>query len=176
MKTPRFTAFTFILFISVLQLAPCSGYSQRATSKNNDISLDFVDYLIKNTFSVQYEWKGNSTQSWTVRAEYVAPGQNTTAFGVGGEMRFFFLDSRALAEFSVGPTVDAYFFKNNDLGKSKILFALGADFAHKWFFDSFTVEPSVGLRYGITGSEVFPGIAIYTGVYLIGCLYLGYAW
>ncbi|MDP4219747.1 MAG: hypothetical protein Q8916_03155 [Bacteroidota bacterium] len=175
MKT-RFSFFFLSLTLLGFFFTPTSGYCQRATSKNNDICLDFVDFLIKNTASIQYEWKGSSTQSWAIRAEYVAPGQGTSAFGVGGEMRFFFLDSRALEGFNIGPAVDAYFFKNNDLGKSKILFTVGADFAHKWFFDQFTVEPSVGLRYGITGSEVFPGIAAYTGTYLIGCLYLGYAW
>jgi hypothetical protein len=178
MKT-RFLAVVLLFVVSsgTIMFAPRNGFAQRATTKNNDISFDFVDYLIKYTFSVQYEFKASSTQSWAVRAEYILPGQSTTAFGVGAQMRFYIIDSRALAGFNVGPTADVYFFKNSELGKSKILFALGADFAHKWFFDQFTIEPSVGLRYGITSSEVF-GSAIpqYTGIYLIANLYFGFAW
>jgi hypothetical protein len=176
MKTRFSFIFTMLLVVGLF-CVPKAGYSQRASSNNNNISGDFVGFLMpENTFTIQYEWKANSVQSWAVRAQYVVPGHNTTAFGVGGEMRFYFLDSRALAGFSVGPVADVFFFKNNDLGKSKVLFAVGGDIAHKWFFDHFTVEPSFGLRYGISSGEVFTSIAKYTTIYPVGSIYLGYAW
>src|SRR5436190_18312889 len=74
MKKPHILAFITILFLSGLFfMKPESGYSQRATSKNNNISVDFIDQFIKNTISVQYEWKASSSQSWAVRGEYVTP-------------------------------------------------------------------------------------------------------
>src|SRR5438046_1837345 len=156
----------FLIVIALLPLLTQSGFSQRASAKNNDIAGDFVGYLMpENTFTVQYEWKAASTQSWVVRAEFLIPGKNTTAFGVGAGMRFYVLDSRALSGFSVGPVGDVLFFKNNDLGKSIVAFAIGGDIAHKWFFDQFTVEPSFGLRFGITGKEVWTSINKYSSVY-----------
>jgi hypothetical protein len=175
MKT-RFISLFLSVFVIFL-LLPKSGFSQRASAKNNDIAGDFVGYLMpENTFTVQYEWKGTTTQSWVVRGELLFPGTNTSAFGVGGQMRFYILDSRALAGFSVGPAVDVLFFKNNDLGKNIIAFSIGGDIAHKWFFDSFTVEPSFGARFGITGKEVWTSINKYSGIYVVGNVYFGWSW
>jgi hypothetical protein len=176
MKTKFFSGFLTILVLFGVFLIPGSGYSQRASSKNNDIALDVVDGFINNTFSIQYEFKSTSTSSFAVRGQFVTAVLGSSAFGVGGEWRFYILDSRALAGFNVGPAVDLYFFKNNDLAKSNIVFSVGGDAAYKWFFDQFTVEPSLGVRLGFTGSDVIPGVTPFTVAHLIGAVYLGWAW
>ncbi len=182
MKTRLFASLLVILLYSVLLVLPKAGYSQRASSKNNDIAIDFVDYLVWNTFSGQLELKLNPTSSLLLKAEYVlksttssSTNGNTTAIGFGAAYRFYILDSRALSAFSVAPAVDVFFFKN--LIRNNILFSLGADGAYKFFFDQFTVEPTVGVRFGITpGGQLPEGESSFTGIYPVVAIYLGYAW
>lgn len=184
MKKPHFAALFTILFTSGLFLIPGSSYSQRASAKNNDLSVDAVDFLVNNTFTLQYEGKMSSTSSFVARIEYVtknvgtaASPNLTTAFGVGAAWRFYILDSRALAEFSVAPAVDLFFFKNTTLSRNSVLFALGGDGAYKFFFDQFTVEPTLGVRIGFApGNNLPPGESTFTGVYPVVGVFLGYAW
>jgi len=181
MKTGRFASFSFILLFSVLLVMPRSGYSQRASSRNNGIAVDFVDFLVFNTFSGQYEVKLTPTSSLLLRAEYVIKSAttsgtgSTTAFGFGGAYRFYIIDSRALSGFNVAPAADVFFFKN--LIRNNILFSIGGDGAYKFFFDQFTVEPTIGVRFGITpGGQLPEGESSFTGIYPVVAVYLGYAW
>jgi hypothetical protein len=181
MKTRSLAVVLLFLISSVLIFAPRSGYSQRASGNNNDIALDFVDFLVNNTFAIQYEFKSTSTTSFLIRGEYVTKGEGsagtTSAFGVGGAWRFYILDSRALSGFSIAPAIDLFFFKNTLLSRNNVVFSLGADGAYKFFFGNFTVEPTVGLREGIVpGSNQPPGENTFTGIYPVVSLYLGWAW
>jgi hypothetical protein len=172
----RLCSIVILLAVSGLFFAPERGYAQRASAYNNNISVDVIDQLINNTISVQYEFKSTSTTSIAVRGEYVTAVLGSSAFGVGGEWRFYIADSRALSGLNVGPAADLYFFKNNGLGKKNVVFSVGGDAAYKFFFDQFTVEPFLGARLGFTGSDVIPGVTNFTTVHLIGGIYLGWAW
>jgi hypothetical protein len=182
MKTRLSVSFFILLLVSGLLSMPKSGYSQRASSRNNDVAIDFVDYLVWNTFTGQLELKLNPTSSLLLRAEYVlkntitsATNGKTTAFGFGAAYRFYIIDSRALAGFSAAPAVDVFFFKN--LIRNNILFSIGGDAAYKVFFDQFTIEPTLGARFGITpGGQLPDGESTFTGVYPVVNIYLGWAW
>jgi hypothetical protein len=182
MKTRRTVSFFVLFLVLGLLSLPKSGYSQRASSRTNDIAIDFVDYLVWNTFSGQLEIKLNPTSSLLLRAEYVikstttsATNGNTTAFGFGAGWRFYILDSRALSGFSAAPVADIFFFKN--LIRNNVLISVGGDAAYKFFFDQFTIEPTLGLRFGITpGGQLPEGESSFTGIYPVVNLYLGWAW
>jgi len=180
MKTRHFVSFLIVLLVSGTIFTARNSYSQRATAKNNDLSVDFVDFLYNNAFTLQYEWKMASTSSFLVRLQYVTKSENpgpTTALGVGGAWRFYIMDSRALQGFSIAPAVDLFFFKNTPLSRNNILFSLGADGGYKFFFDQITVEPTLGVRIGFApGNNLPPGESTFTGVYLVPSIYLGYAW
>ncbi len=180
MKTRHFASFLLILLVSGTIFFARTGYAQRATAKNNDISVDFIDYLVNNTFHLQYEWKLTSTSSFLVRLAYVTKSENpgpTTALGAGAAWRLYIIDSRALQGFSVAPAVDLFFFKNTPLGKSNILFSVGADGGYKFFFDQITLEPTLGVRIGFApGNNLPPGESNFTGLYVVPSIYLGYAW
>ncbi len=182
MKTRRSITFFILLLVSGLFFMPQSGYSQRASAKNYDIAIDVVDYLVNNTFAGQLELKLNPTSSLLLRAEYVlkstttdATNGKTTAFGLGAGYRFYILDSRALTAFSIAPAADVFFFKN--LIRNNILFSIGADAGYKIFFDQFTIEPTLGARFGITpGGQLPEGEDTFTGIYPVVNIYLGWAW
>ncbi len=181
MKT-RLTVLLAVLIISGIFSAPKIGYAQRTTSKNNDIAVDFVDFLVNNTFTAQYEFKSTSTSSFLIKALYVTKNTGTatgtlSAFGVGGAWRFYILDSRALAGFSVDGALDFFFFKNTTLSRNNIAFAIGPDAAYKFFFDQFTVEPTLGVRVGIIPeNNPPPGENTFSGLYPVASIYLGWAW
>ncbi|MFI5264386.1 MAG: hypothetical protein ACHQM6_07720 [Candidatus Kapaibacterium sp.] len=182
MKIPHIASLFLTLIFAGFLISPESAFSQRASSKNNDIAVDFIDYLVNNTFSGQYEFKSTSTSSFFVRAEYVTKNTGdasgiTSAFGVGVGWRFYILDSRALSGFSIAPAVDLFFFKNSTLSRNNIVFSLGADAAYKFFFDQFTVEPTLGIRNGFVPSNAPPpGENTFSGIYPVVAIYLGYAW
>ena len=179
MKPRRFSDLLIIAIIATAITLPSVSYSQRASAKNNDISVDFVNFFVHTTLSAQYEWKVGPTSSWAARAYFVATGasnNNTIAFGLGAAYRFYILDSRALSGFTIAPAADIFFFKNSNLGKSKISFAIGGDAGYKWFFDQITVEPVLGFRDGFSGAEVIPGVNNFTSIYFTGSVYIGYAW
>ncbi len=182
MKRPFFSAVVSVIVISATIFLPKSGFSQRASQWNNNIALDLlVDYAINNAFHLQYEGKLSSETSFNVRAEYVTkktidPDNPTTALGFGGGFRFYMLDSRALSGFSIAPSVDVYFFKNSGTDRRSVLFAVGADAAYKFFFNQFTVEPTVGARDGFAGSNLPAGEESFTGIYPVVSIYLGWAW
>jgi len=182
MKIPHVASLFLALIVTGFLITPNRAYSQRASAKNNDIAIDFIYYLVNNTFSAQYEFKSTSTSSFLVKAEYVtknngAEAGTTSAFGVGLGWRFYILDSRALSGFSITPAVDLYFFKNATLSRNNIVFSLGADGAYKFFFDQFTVEPTLGIRNGFVPSNTPPpGENTFSGIYPVVAIYLGYAW
>ena len=182
MKTRYFTVLLVLLIISGIFFGTKNSYAQRSTAKNNDIAVDFVNFLVNNTFTLQYEFKATSTTSFLIRGEYITKNTGTatgvtSALGVGGAWRFYILDSRALAGFSVAPAIDLFFFKNTNLSRNNIVFSVGADAAYKFFFDQFTVEPTFGLREGIVpGTNPPPGENTFTGIYPIVSVYLGWAW
>ena len=171
-----------LLILSGISITANNSFGQRATAKNNDIAVDFVNFLVDNIFTVQYEFKSTSTSSFLVKGEYLTKNTGaatgvTTALGVGGAWRFYILDSRALAGFSIAPAVDLFFFKNNNLSRSNVVFSIGADGAYKFFFDQFTVEPTLGARFGLVPSNnTPPGETTYSGIYPVVSVYLGWAW
>ncbi len=181
MKT-RLTVLLTVLMITGIFLPLKNSYAQRATSKNNDIAVDFVDFLINNTFTAQYEFKSTSTSSFLIKAEYVTKNTGTatgtlSAFGVGGAWRFYILDSRALEGFSIAGALDLFFFKNTTLSRNNVAFAPGADGAYKFFFDQFTVEPTLGVRVGIIpDNNPPPGENTFSGIYPVASIYFGWAW
>jgi hypothetical protein len=182
MKTRRSFSLFVVLLLSGLFFLPTGSYAQRASSRNNDIAIDFVDFLVNNTFAGQLELKLNPTSSLLLRAQYVlkstttsSTNGKTTAFGLGAAYRFYILDSRALAGFSIAPAADLFFFKN--LIRNNVLVSIGADAGYKVFFDQFTIEPTLGLRFGITpGGQLPEGESSFTGIYPVVNIYLGWAW
>jgi hypothetical protein len=176
MKTRFFSVVVSLVVVMAAFFVPKNGYSQRSSSFNNDIGLDFVDQFIQNVITIQYEFKSTSTSSFAVRGHFVTNVGGTTGFGAGATWRFYVADSRALAGWNVGPAADIYSFKNNDLGKTNILIGIGADAAYKWFFGNFTVEPFVGARIGFTGSDVIAGVNNFSGFHPLAGIYLGWSW
>ncbi|MEI8134327.1 MAG: hypothetical protein WCH46_04505 [bacterium] len=176
MRTRLFGSLVAATFIVASFFCVGNAKAQRSSSFNNDISLDFIDQLINNILSIQYEFKTSSTSSIAIRAAFVTPVSGSSAFGAGGAWRFYINDSRALSGMSVGPAAEIFFFKNNDLSKNNMVISIGGDFAYKFFFDQFTVEPMIGGRLGFTGTDVIPGVNTFTTLHVVGAVNLGWAW
>ncbi|MEP7233868.1 MAG: hypothetical protein ABI778_01110 [Ignavibacteriota bacterium] len=182
MKTRYLASLLVVGLVLGSIVIPKSAYSQRASANNNDIAIDFINFLVNNTFTAQYEFKSTPTSSFLLRAQYVSISNNaesgvTSAFGAGLGWRFYILDNRALSGLSIAPVVDLFFFKNNTLGKSNVVFSLGADAAYKFFFGQFTIEPTLGARNGfVPSNDIAPGENTFSGIYPVVAIYLGYAW
>jgi hypothetical protein len=165
----------FVLLALTFGLSPSSVLAQaRPSSKTNVLSLKVLGAIRNYPTEINYEWKADSKSSWLARLEYWNLSDLYTGFGLGAQYRFYIADSRALTGLSIGPEAEIFFLSpSNSAYKSYTIVAIGGDIAYKWIFTDFAVEPFLGVRFGIGGSE---GVKGTTGPDWRLGLNLGYAW
>lgn len=169
----KITKIAVCCLVALLMLS--STMSDTRAQKHNDLSIDFINLFEQHYVSLQYEFSLSDESSLALRL-YFAPKSSYTndyaAPGIGAAYRFYITNDRAVSGFNLGPAVDAFFFSNSNTNRSTTVLSIGGDVAYKLLAGHFSAEPQLSLRFGAIGDYV----TNYSGAYVYGSVYLGYAW
>lgn len=165
----------FLLSIVFISLLSSSSLFARY---NNAISINPFDFIFDKSINFTYEQKTSANNSFTILASLLSQHKYWQGFGVGASYRWYFdfanQRKAPIQNFSIGPFMMLRFVSwhgpKKDDYHSGSYFLFGGEFAHKWVFDGFLVEPILRLGFGVNDVKgySYPGWGL--GVNL------GYAW
>ena len=146
-------------------------YAQKSQASRYEYSIsgDPIDFLNRDAFNATFEFQTAKINSITIFGTFyhLSSSAVSNAFALGGSYRWYPRiipdGKRCIEGFAVGPFINGIFHKNG------VVFGVGPEFAYKWIFDAFVVEPTFRI-YIFAGQER-------TAFHSWGLgLNLGYAW
>jgi len=167
-----FKLLTYITFIVLFTFTFFSDtYAQKAKAGRYEYSIsgDPIDFLNRDALNVTFEFQTDKINSVTIFGTFynIDTKAIKSAFALGASYRWypnFIPDGKKCIEgFAIGPFINGIFFDGGSV------FGLGPEFAYKWVFGGFVVEPTFRI-YIFTGSERTTFHSWGLG------LNLGYAW
>lgn len=150
-----FKIFTLLFLIVIFTFSLFGdAYAQKAKAGRYEysIAVDPIDLLNRDALNVTFEFQTDKINSVTFFGTFYNLNTNVinNAFALGASYRWypnFIPDGKKCIEgFAIGPFLNGIFYDGGSV------FGLGPEFAYKWVFGGFVIEPTMRI-YILMGKE-----------------------